>query len=312
MGRELLARFEPARDAMRLAGAFAETDLASIVARGPDEALTRTDNLQPALTALTVGCCLYLRQAGLRPDFVAGHSLGEYAALFAAGVLGLEDTLRLTAARGRLMHEVALTLDGGMLAVKDLTSGQIEAVLAALPNPGAVTIANHNAATQIAVCGARSELPAAGAALVAAGGQVVPLNVSGPWHSPLLAPAADRFAALLDAAIFHDASVPVAMNATGGLLRSGAAIREAMRRQLCSPVRWHAAMLALHHAGARAFVEPGPKKVLRGMLRHIPELAACEAANFEAPKDLKFVERVMGQPVLGQRETSPHAARQPA
>ena len=296
MARDLLTHFPPARAALARASEFAGIDLTPLVASGPDEALTRTDNLQPALTAITVACCLFLRESGLRPDYVAGHSLGEYSALFAAGTLTLDDTLRLVAARGKLMHAAASTLDGGMLAVKDLPIARIEAVLATLSDPQAVTVANHNAPTQIALCGARAALPEATRALSAAGGQVVPLNVSGPWHSPLLAPAAVRFAELLDVTSFADATVPVAMNLTGTLMRDGEAIRAAMRSQLANPVRWHAAMLALAAAGVRRFVEPGPKKVLRGLLRHIPELATTEAVNFEGPRDLRFVKRLHGAP----------------
>jgi [acyl-carrier-protein] S-malonyltransferase len=292
MGHDLFAQSAQARAVLHRAGETIGTDLATLVARGPDEALTRTDNLQPALTAVTIVCCLALQDEGMQPDFVAGHSLGEYAALFAAGVIGLDDTLKLVAARGRLMHAIAQTLDGGMLAVGDLPADQVETVLQSLPDPGAVTIANHNAATQVAVCGARSVLDAAAAALGAAGGRVTALNVSGPWHSPLLAPAADQFAELLDATPFHDARVPVAMNTTGALARSASDIRAAMRRQLCSPVRWHAAMLALHDAGVDRFVELGPKKVLRGLLRHIPAVAACGAANFDGPRALRFVQRL--------------------
>jgi [acyl-carrier-protein] S-malonyltransferase len=300
MGGELVAQFPPARVALARAGELAGIDLAALVAHGPDEALTRTDALQPALTAVTIGCCLYLQESGLRPDFVAGHSLGEYAALFAADVIGLDDALRLTVARGRLMHEAACSLDGGMLAVSELPVAQVSAVLADLPD---VTLANHNAATQVAVCGPRSALPAAAAALTAAGARVVSLNVSGPWHSPLLAPAADRFAEMLAAMVFADAAVPVAMNTTGTLLQSGPDIRQAMLRQLCSPVQWHAAMRALAAAGVTQFVEVGPKKVLRGLLRHTPEVAACDAVNFDGPRALRFVQR------LGAAPAQPRGAR---
>jgi [acyl-carrier-protein] S-malonyltransferase len=293
MGRDLLAEFAPARDALRLAGELAGVDLATLVARGPDDRLTQTDNLQPAITAITLGCCLYLRGRGLRPGFVAGHSLGEYGALFAADVLGLEDTLRLVVERGRLMHAAAQALDGGMLAVGDLAASSVEAVLEGT----GVTVANHNAPNQVAVCGPRAALPAAGSALTAAGARVTPLNVSGPWHSALLAPAADRFAVMLDATPFHDTAFPVAMNATGRLETDAAAIRAAMRGQLCSPVRWHAAMVALHRAGATRFVEVGPKKVLRGLLRHIPETETADAANFDGPRALRFVERLYDAPV---------------
>jgi [acyl-carrier-protein] S-malonyltransferase len=289
MGGELFAQFPPGGAALARASELAGFDLATLISRGPEEALAATDCLQPAMTALTVSCCLFLQDAGLRPDFVAGHSLGEYAALFAAGVIGLEDALRLTTARGRLMHEVAQTLDGGMLAINDLMIAQVEAVLHGFPD---VTIANHNAATQVAVCGARAALPAVSAALSAAGARVVTLNVSGPWHSPLLAPAADRFAEILESTAFNDAAVPVALNSTGILAQSGTDIRAAMLRQLCRPVLWHESMLALHEAGAARFVEVGPKKVLRGLLRHIAPLAACPAVNFDGPRALRFVQRL--------------------
>ena len=237
MGRDLTSAFAPAREILAAASAIAGVDLAAIIERGPEPLLTRTDHLQPALTAINIGCCRLLEAEGFRPDAVAGHSLGEFAALYAARVLTLEDTLRLVVERGRLMHAAASTLTGGMLAVKDLDAAVVEGVVAQLSTHNGVGIANYNSPRQIAISGELESLTLAATMLTARGGRVVRLNVSGPWHSPLLADASERFVEVLRAVAFHPARVPVVLNVSGAAATDAVAIRSAMERQLCATVR---------------------------------------------------------------------------
>ena len=289
MGRDLFASYPPARELLAVASDLVGVNLAQIIARGPDALLTRTDNLQPALMVVNLGCCMLLQESGVPMHAVAGHSLGEFSALYAAGVLDPHDTLRLVVERGRLMHEVASTLDGGMLAVKDLDIGILEPIIADIARTHAVGIANCNTPVQTAISGDRAGLARAAEALAARGGRIVPLNVSGPWHSPLLQSASERFVEVLRGVRFHDARVPVVLNVSGTALTAAGEIRALMEQQLCNPVRWMQVQRTLYGLGVRRFVEVGPGNVLRGLMRGLAELTACEVVNFDGPKSLRFL-----------------------
>lgn len=291
MGHDLLKSYPPAKELLDTASRMADTDLFQLVSRGPDKMLTRTDNLQPALTAISLACCLMLEQAGHRPDIVAGHSLGEYAALYAAGVIDIQDALRLVTMRGKLMHEIAKTLDGGMLAVKGLGSDVIETLVETLATSSDILmVANYNSPTQTVLSGTHSALQAAKSIVTERGGSAIELNVSGPWHSPMLEPAAQRFASIVQETRFQDAEVPLAMNASGTIETKGQVIREIMERQLCSPVRWVQILKKFSTFQAERFVEVGPGKVLRGLLRGLPELASSQAISVDGPKAMRFLD----------------------
>lgn len=298
MSRSLLASYPPATELLVMASEMADIDLVQLVKNGPDTLLTRTDNLQPALTAVSLGCCLMLEEAGYKPDLVAGHSLGEFAALYAAGVITTHDALRLVLARGRLMHSIAATLDGGMLAVIDLDSATVQAIVSGLGEEDdafGVSIANYNTSSQTVLSGGWSDLERARLAVEEHGGRALKLNVSGPWHSSVLEPAAQDFAELLRATDFQDASTPIVMNASAETMTGGLAIRKVMERQLCSPVRWLQVLRALRGQDVNLFVEVGPGKVLKGLLRGVPEVAQCEAINVDGPNSLRFLKRSLGE-----------------
>lgn len=293
MGRELMAHYPPAAALLRRASELAGADLEEIVLRGPERELCRTDLLQPALTAISMGCCLCLQEQGLQPDIVAGHSLGEFAALFAAGVLSADDALTLVVARGQLMHQAAKPLQGGLLAVKGLPVAGVDALLAAMPDAQSypLVIANINAAAQTVVSGSLSQLSRLAGRVAAAGGQSVALNVSGPWHNPVLRPAALAFSERLDHTAFSDPTIPLVMNTSGRVTRSVTEIRAMLNGQMYSPVQWHDAMLAMAAFGVKRFVEVGPRRVLRGLLRLIPEVANAACTGFESPHMLPAVQR---------------------
>ena len=289
MGRDLLASYAPARELLAVASDMAGVDFSPIIARGPDALLTRTDNLQPALTVLNLGCCMLLQEAGIPVHAVAGHSLGEFSALYAAGVLNAHDVLRLVVARGQLMHEVSSTLAGGMLAVKGDSIDIIEAIVAGAAADYTIGIANYNTPTQTVLSGESAGLMNVMQALVARGEHCVPLNVSGPWHSPLLQSAAERFIDVLHSVEFQNAHVPVILNVTGTAEVDAATIRAQMELQLCNPVRWTQVQRTLHALGIQRFVEVGPGKILRGLLRGMPELSDCDIVNIDGPKSLRFL-----------------------
>jgi [acyl-carrier-protein] S-malonyltransferase len=291
MGWELLREFPPAAEILELASGLCGADLQELCLRGPESSLGRTDRLQPALTAISLGCSQLLMSRGYRPGAVAGHSLGEFAALYAAGVLSAEETLHLASERGRLMHEAAQRVQGGMLAVRDLAAPRVEQVAADLQDRFAITVANYNSPRQIVLSGEPQALERARAAVLRQGGTARPLNVSGPWHSSLLRQAERRFAACIDEVSFRDPSVPVFLGVTGTPCRSGRAIRAVMGRQMCSPVHWTRVVEEMVRIGAARFIEVGPGKVLRGLLREtLAEAGAYPTVGFAGPKDLRFLQ----------------------
>jgi len=290
MGWELLRQFAPAADIMTQASEISGKDLQKLCLRGPDRELTQTDNLQPAITAINLGCLRLLEDAGYRPDCVAGHSLGEFSALHAAGVLTARDTLKLVAERGQLMHEASRTTAGGMLAVKGLVASQVEAIAARLQDRYAFAVANYNAPQQIVLSGELPAIDEAHALVLEQSGKPVPLNVSGAWHSPLMREAAERFVAVLDSVTFHPPQLPVFLNVTGSLGRDADAIKVALQQQIRSPVRWCQSVVGMLDAGVESFVEVGPGKVLRGLLQSIaPTDRGCRAVGIDSPQSLKFL-----------------------
>ncbi len=290
MGWGLLRDFPPAAEIMGLASEISGRDLQKLCLRGPDRELTRTDNLQPAITAINLGCARLLQDAGYRPDCVAGHSLGEFSALHVAGVLTLEDTLSLVAERGRLMHEASLAVPSGMLAIKNLHAERVEAIAAQLEERYPIAVANYNAPQQTVLSGAREAIQMAQALVLEQGGKAVSLNVSGAWHSPLMREAAALFVAALERATFHAPRLPVFMNVTGSPGRDAEEIQSALRRQIQSPVRWNPLVAGMIDAGVATFVEVGPGKVLRGLLALIwPTESAYRAVGVEGPQSLRFL-----------------------
>jgi [acyl-carrier-protein] S-malonyltransferase len=236
---------------------------------GPLEELTETMNLQPAVT--TVNLCLHqaLIKAGATPVAVCGHSLGEYSALSAAGVLSAGDTLKAVRERGRLMQREAERHPGAMVAVIGLAPDKLEDILKPLLAEGPLALANYNTPEQTVVSGTKELVAQAGDVAKAAGARVVPLKVSGAWHSPLMADAGPDFAAFLATLTFQPPHLPVYLNATAAPEADPESLRQAMSRQLTSPVRWADLILNLKNTGVDTWVEVGPKNVLKGLVRKI-------------------------------------------
>jgi [acyl-carrier-protein] S-malonyltransferase len=290
MGRDLYDSFPAVREIFSLAEQLSGESLWRYSSQGPSEMLMRTDILQPAVTALNLGCVALLQGAGYRPRFVAGHSLGEFSALHAAGVLSTEETLRLVIARGKLMHEAAGKVDGGMIAVKNLDAAAIEAILAKYPDDRGTCIANYNAPDQIVLSGDWESLRQVQSRIAACGGQATALSVAGPWHSRWMQEAAVAFELLLDAVVFRQPRCPVFLNFTGKATTDENEIRRAMRRQMISPVRWQAIIEGMLLACVDLFLEVGPGKVLRGLVRrNCPDGNACLVRNIDSPRTLQFL-----------------------
>jgi [acyl-carrier-protein] S-malonyltransferase len=265
MGHELLAR-RPWLFERRFAAAEAASGLPlrRLVQHGPPEELTRTEVAQPTLFALSLALADDARATGIRPAFVAGHSLGEYAAAVVAGALPADDGVRLVAERGRLMAEAQSRRPGAMAAVVGLPADRVRALCAAV---GGVCVANHNTPRQVVVSGDRAAIEELAERGRAAGGRVVPLEVGAAFHSPAMAPVRDRLDALTRRMSWADPEVPLAANVSGRLLTQGEDVRRALVAQVAAEVQWVGCVAALRRAGATAFLELGARPVLSGLIR---------------------------------------------
>lgn len=280
MGRELAAVSSSARDVFTRADAALGWSVSELAWEGPAERLNDTRQTQPCLVATSVACLAALREADptLRPAFVAGHSVGEYAALVAAGVLSLDDGLRLAARRGALMADAG---DGGMLAVIGLARDIVAETVALVGTPDEIVIANDNAPGQVVVSGRPAILDAAASALRAAGAKrVIPLRVSGPFHSPAMRPVGEELARAFDDATWRDAMTPLMSNVTAEPVTDATQIRGLLARQVSSPVEWVACVRHMRAAGVDTFIECGPGSALSGMVRRIaPETRALNVSD---------------------------------
>ena len=237
----------------------------------PDE-LRQTYIAQPAIFSVSVAALRALQQAGVRPAYVAGHSLGELSALVAAGALSFEAGLMLVARRAEAMQRAADARPGSMSSIIGLSVEGVEMAVAGARGGNVLAIANDNAPGNVVVSGewpALERLPAAAKELGAR--RVLPLNVGGAFHSPLMAPAADIFRSSLAAAPLRDTTIPVIANATAEPVTSAEELRELLARQLTGPVRWTESVRRLAEMGVDTFVEVGPGTVLSGLIKRTVE-----------------------------------------
>ena len=269
MGEDLYREFGFVREIFEMAEEITKINLSRLCFKGPIDELTQTVNLQPALTTVNLACLAALRHANADFSVCAGHSLGEYSALQAAGAISLEDTMRLVFQRGQLMHREACRHRGAMQALVGLKMADVEAIVAEGRKQGIVSVANHNMETQIVITGAPDPVAWVGAMAAAKGAKAVPLKVSGAWHSELVKGAEAEFKEALCQTAFQAPRKEVILNVTAAAASDPAEIREIMSRQLCSPVRWYDSMCRMKTAGVEAFVEVGPGRVLTGLLKKI-------------------------------------------
>lgn len=296
MGREFADSDPEAMTIFDLADRVCGVGIKQLCFSGPMEELTVASNLQPALTAMNLVCWQAVRKAGVAVDFVAGHSLGEYAALHAAGVLGLEDTLRLVAQRGRLMGEAGARRPGGMVAVLGLTLPQVQEILAELAAPDGISIGNHNSEQQVVLSGETELLTRATDMALARGGKAVALNVSVANHSPLMGAAVPAFEQAFAAISLERPRIPLFFNVTAQTEDDPEAIRGIMARQIVSMVRWQEIIAHLLAAQVRTFIEVGPKKVLSGLMkRMLPKGEGYRCHQVESPETLALCLAEMGR-----------------
>jgi [acyl-carrier-protein] S-malonyltransferase len=292
MGKSLAEKFAAARATFDQADRALGFSLSQLCFEGPAETLQLTENMQPALLTVSVAAWQVLDQQNVRPDFVAGHSLGEYSALVAAKSLAFADAVRLVRKRGQYMQEAVPVGVGAMAALLKLPAGKLDGILSEASQgeamPEVVTAANFNSPDQVVIAGHTGAVCRAVELAKAAGARrALMLPVSAPFHCPLMEPAQKRLKADLDATEFRDLAVPLVNGWQAKLIRTGADAREGLDQQVPNPVRWTEVIRELASLGVGRFVEVGAGGVLTGLLRNID--SALEGSKFGEAEDLEKV-----------------------
>lgn len=288
MGRDVAEMSPAAAAVFDRANEVLGFDLRAMCFEGPAQALERTDVQQPAILTTSAAIWQAVQERGLlnetAPAAMAGLSLGEYTALFAAGAVSFEDALRLVRRRGELMQAAATAVPGGMVSAMGLDPQQVETICDQASDQGVIRPANFNSPGQIVLSGTRAACEKAARLIEDAGGRALPLKVAGAFHSPLMKPAADGLAEMLAVTPFRAPTVPVMANVNCQYHADAATIRRWLTDQLTQPVRWQASMEKLLAEGVERFVEIGPGRVLTGLLRKISR--KTPVANIATAADL--------------------------
>ncbi|MBD7964325.1 ACP S-malonyltransferase [Fictibacillus norfolkensis] len=297
MGKELVTQEASAKAVFDKADEKLGMKLSDIIFEGPEDVLKRTENTQPALLTASTAVLELLKERGIQADYVAGHSLGEYSALVAAGSLSFEDAVYAVRNRGLLMEEAVPAGVGTMAAVIGFDQERLEAITTeASSGEESVQIANLNCPGQIVISGTVGGVEKASVLAKEEGAKVIPLQVSGPFHSSLMKPAADKFNEILDQIVINEAKTPVIANVTAKAITDRDEIKEKLIEQLYSPVRWEETVRELMDLGVDTFVEIGPGKVLSGLVKKVNR-----RANVIAVSDLETinmaVEKLKGESV---------------
>lgn len=270
MGKEIADAYPEAAAIFKQADEALGFSLSEIIWEGPEDTLRLTYYTQPAILTTSIALYEVFKSQGITPVCVAGHSLGEYSALVAAGALSFEDAVRTVHQRGKFMDEAVPAGVGAMSAVMGLEREQIAEVCQAVSAAhGPVELANINCPGQIVISGKAEAVAQAGEELRAAGGKVKELVVSGPFHSSLMQPAADKLADVLAGIDIHDAAVPVIANYTAQPVQAADDIRIALKEQVASSVLWEDSVRLMMEMGVEGFIEIGPGKVLSGLVKKV-------------------------------------------
>jgi [acyl-carrier-protein] S-malonyltransferase len=286
MGRELADSFPAARAVFEEADRALGFSISKICFEGPEEALKLTENTQPAILTASIAVSRVLEHKGIRPNFVAGHSLGEYSALVAAGSLSFSDAVRLVRRRGQYMQEAVPAGEGAMAAILGLRPSQVAEICRKAAQGQVVAPANLNSPEQTVISGhAHAVKQAVEQASAGGAKRAVMLPVSAPFHSELMQPAQQRLEQDLRATSFAPLQIPLITNVDAAVIRSGDEARDALVRQVTLPVRWEESMRELIELGVTSFVEVGPGRVLSGLLRQIERWVPC--VNVEDSKSLE-------------------------
>jgi [acyl-carrier-protein] S-malonyltransferase len=285
MGKALAEAFPAARRVFEEADDALQFPISRLCFEGPDDQLKLTENTQPALLTVSTAAFAVLKEHGIEPDYVAGHSLGEYSALVAAQSLQFADAVRLVRKRGQYMQQAVAPGEGAMAALLKLPEGALDALLEQAAQGQIVSAANLNSPDQVVIAGHTAAVHRVIDLAKAAGARrAVLLPVSAPFHCALMKPAQDRLRPDLDATRFRDLSCPLVNNWQAREIRTGAEAREGLFQQVSNPVRWIESVRYLAAQGVTRFIEPGAGNVLCGLLRNIDPLWIGQ--KFNEPSDL--------------------------
>ena len=289
MGKDLAEKFPVARRVFEEADDALGFAISRLCFDGPADDLQLTENTQPAILTVSVAAFRALMEEGIgAPAFVAGHSLGEYSALVAAGTLSLPDAVRTVRARGRYMQEAVPVGTGAMAAVLGGELSEIQRICAELSENHVCSVANLNSPGQVVIAGNTEAVDRAVEGLSGVAKRVIKLKVSAPFHCALMKPAQDRLAADLERLEFREPAMPVVTNVDARATTAPNELRDALVRQVSAPVRWVESMQLLVEQSVGTFVEAGPGKVLSGLMRQISRdvkmLNVEDAASLEATK----------------------------
>ncbi len=297
MGRDLFESFPVARSVFEEADSALGLPLSRLCFEGPEEELRLTVNAQPAILTVSVAAAEVLRDRGVQPDYVAGHSLGECSALVVARSIPLGDSVRLVRKRGEYMQEAVPVGEGAMAAFLGAEPGVTEQICHEAARGEVLSVANLNSATQVVVAGHASAVARAVELAERRGvRRAVLLKVSAPFHCALMRPAEERLARDLDKLEINDPTVPLVNNVEARTVTTAAEIRDGLKRQMSAPVHWESSMRKLMSDGVKLFVEAGPGRVLSGLMRQIAPDAEClhveDAASLRETLDrVKEIER---------------------
>lgn len=271
MGKDLAAKFSYTKKFFDEANASLGFDLAKICFEGPEEELKKTEITQPAILTVSAICLEAMKSfGGIKAEAAAGHSLGEYSALYAAGALSFKDAVKLVNSRGKFMQTAVPLGEGTMAAILGLDHNIVKDICAKASEKGVVEAANINSPGQIVISGTVAGVAEASRLCKEAGAKrVIELQVSAPFHSSLMKPAADKLAEELNKITMKNASIPVVSNVTADYVTDAQTIKELLIKQMTSPVQWENSIMKLSNDGFDNFIEIGPGKVLTGLIKKI-------------------------------------------
>ncbi len=286
MGRDVAEAFPEAQAVFQEADDVLGFSLSQLCFEGSDEDLSLTENTQPAILTTSIALFRVLEQRGKLPDFVAGHSLGEYSAVVSAGALQFSDSVGLVRQRGQFMQEAVPVGAGSMAAVLGLEPAEVERVCQDASQGEVVSPANLNSPGQIVISGSRAAVQRACLMAKERGARkTIEVSVSAPFHCPLMKPAEERLAEAMQSVPFTDLRRPLVNNFGAEMLTSAEAVREGLIRQVSAPVRWKEVVETLWHQGVRTFVEVGPGKVLSRLIQQT--ISSAETVQIGSRRQLE-------------------------
>lgn len=294
MGKELYDSYDCVRDIFDRADKALELSLTDMCF-GEDERLNETEYTQPALLTMSYAIYALMSEKGVKADYLAGLSLGEYSAHTASGTFGFDEAVTLVRKRGKFMTEAVPKGEGAMCAVLNLDAQSIQTACDEVSAVGRCMIANYNAPGQIVIAGDKAAVERASELVLEKGAKrAVMLNVSGPFHTSLLKPASDKLGAELDKIELKPMNIPVITNLTAEVVKDSGEVRDILVKQVMNPVRWEQSVYKMLELGVDTFIEMGPGRTLSSFVKKAAKQAGAEGVSIYNVEDIKTLEKTLG------------------